>query len=110
MVVTEKMESLNPENKLIYQTKEINQNNRIISDPCRVDTREQRDKMTCSSMYCVPMEPQVRSTKVEKRPLEIKICTPTPNVKIQVIAGDKQVSKVSTLKVCPDSKATADLI
>ena len=61
-------------------------------------------------MYCVPTELQVRSAKVEKKPLEIKIGTPTPNVKIQVMSGDKSVSKVPTMKVCPDLGATADLI
>ena len=55
-------------------------------------------------------EIKIRQTKLEDKPLEIKIGYPTPEVKVQVMAGTKAITKVSTIRVTPDTGATADLI
>ena len=47
---------------------------------------------------------------MEETPLKIKIGYPTPEVKVEVMAGTKAITKVSTIRVTPDTGATADLI
>ena len=42
--------------------------------------------------------------------MEMKIGNPTPKVKVQVMAGINAVTKVSTIRVTPNTRATADLI
>ena len=42
--------------------------------------------------------------------MEIMIGNLMRYVKIQILSGDKNVTKVSTVKVYPDSGATVDLI
>ena len=47
---------------------------------------------------------------MEDKPLEIKIGHPTPEVKVQVMAGTKAITKVSTIQVAPHTGATMDFI
>ena len=44
------------------------------------------------------------------KPLKIRIGYPTLEVKVQVMAGTKAITRVSTIRVTPDTGATVDLI
>ena len=58
----------------------------------------------------ISTEIMIRQAKTEDKPLEIKIGYPTPEVKVQVMAGTKAIMKVNTIRVTLDTGATADLI
>ena len=50
------------------------------------------------------------SAKLELGPFHIEMGTPTLNIKLKIMADDKKVPKVTTVRVCPDSGVTADII
>lgn len=60
--------------------------------------------------YCTLTKIQARSQNLESGPLPIEIGTSTPSVKLQILAEDKKIPKVMTVRVCPYSEATDDLL
>ena len=59
---------------------------------------------------CTNTEIKIIQAKTEDKPLEIRIGYLTPDVKVQMMAGTKAITKVNTIWVTPDTGATADLI
>ena len=53
---------------------------------------------------------EICQAKLEDKPLDIKIGNPTPEIKVQVTAGTNTVTKVSSIRVTPNTGATVDLI
>ena len=56
------------------------------------------------------MEVMIIHAKLEKKPLEVKIGHPTPEVKVKIISGEKAMTKINPIRVTPDTGATAGLI
>ena len=64
----------------------------------------------CDYKYCTLTEIQARYANLESGPLQIEIGTSTPSVKLQILAEDKKIPKVTTIRFCPYSGATDDLL
>lgn len=61
-----------------------------------------------SPQYALIMEKYTPLLKMKL--LNIKIGYPTLFVKIEIMSGGKKMAKVNTMRVCPNTGATADLI
>ena len=57
----------------------------------------------CHCKYSMPTEIQARSAKLDSKPFNIEICTPTLYVKVQIMAEDRKVPRDTMVKVCPYS-------
>ena len=64
----------------------------------------------CECEMCTSTEIKIRQAKTEDKLLEIRIGYSTSEVKVQVMAGTKAITKVNTIWVTPDTEATADLV
>ena len=52
----------------------------------------------CDYKYCILTKIQARSANLESGPLQIEIGTSTPSVKLQILAEDKKIPKVTTVR------------
>ena len=79
-------------NMFTYNQRRRYENLRQMKNVNKIIKGTQRDSPTnnqshCDCDMCTSTEIKIRQTKMEDKPLEIKISYPTPEVKFQVMAG-----------------------
>ena len=68
------------------------------------------DHGACACPLCTSTEVKIRQAAMENKMLETTIRYPTPEVKVQVMAGTKAIQKIDMIRVTPDTSARLGLI
>ena len=98
------MENLTISNITIYQPQQIDWGqrrfNNLWTDDFRVRKYEEKHGF-CMCWACTTTEAQIQSAKLGMKPLEVKIGQQTLVVKVHIMSGEKAITKVNTVWVCP---------